>query len=296
MGKRFVTWKKSLVSGVLLLVLSFVVSMGFSGCMSFEMKEADIQEHFSSRAQAAPIYFEHEDDEGSVFLAKSGEGPAVVFVHGSPGSWDNYVHILAEQRLNTEFTLVSVDRPGFGRTQPKGAEESIEVQARRIHDAVLAAGVSLPAIWVGHSLGGPVVARLAVDHPEAVSGLVLIAPSVDPELEKRKWFNWIGKFPLVRWGLSREWRNSNDEIFPLKGELSLLQERLGEIRARTIVLQGDRDKLVPPGNADYVKREFPRDVVELRILEGVNHFIPWSNPKDIEAAIFDLQEYIELQR
>lgn len=283
--------------GAVALLLGVVgISIGLSGCMSFEMKEAEIQEHFSEKGQAGPLYFEHRDAEGSVFLAKSGEGPSVVFVHGSPGSWDNYVHMLSEQRLNSKFSLISVDRPGFGRTRPDGAEVSIQVQARRIHDALVASGLRLPAIWVGHSLGGPVVARLAVDHPEAVAGLVLVAPSIDPELEERRWYNWVGKFPLVRWGLSRDWRNSNDEIFPLKGELLDLQPRLSEIQVRTIVLQGDRDELVPPGNADFVKREFLSGVVELRILEGVNHFIPWSDPKEIERAILDLQGYMEVEQ
>ncbi len=273
----------------ILLLLSFGVPLVFSGCMSFSMKEEEVQAHFSNRGQAAPVYFEHADEAGSVFLARSGAGPTVVFVHGSPGSWDNFVGMLSDEELNARFSVLSVDRPGFGHTSPKGAEPSLEVQARRIHDAVAASGVDLPAIWVGHSLGGPVVARLAVDYPESVAGLLLVAPSLDPELEKRKWFNWIGKFPLVRWGLSREWRNSNDEIFPLKGELERLQPRLGEIVAPTIVLQGDEDVLVPPENADFVQRELPPGVVELRILEGVNHFIPWSNSEEIVKAVLDLQ-------
>ncbi len=263
--------------------------------MSFSMKEEEVQAHFSSRGQAAPVYFEHADEAGSVFLARSGAGPTVVFVHGSPGSWDSFANMLSNEELNSRFSVLSVDRPGFGHTSPKGAEPSLEVQARRIHDAVVASGVDLPAIWVGHSLGGPVVARLAVDYPDSVAGLVLVAPSLDPELEERKWFNWIGRFPPVRWGLSREWRNSNDEIFPLKGELEQLQPRLAEIVAPTVVLQGDKDVLVPAENADYVQREFPPGVVELRILEGVNHFIPWTDPELIVKAVLDLQAKRELR-
>ncbi|MDQ8180511.1 alpha/beta hydrolase [Pelagicoccus sp. SDUM812005] len=258
--------------------------------MSLQMAEEEIQAHFSSRGQPAPVYFEHQDAEGSVFLARTGAGPTVVFMHGSPGSWDAFVHLLSDAELNARFTLVSVDRPGFGRTRPKGAEVSIEVQARRIRDAVKASGVALPAIWVGHSLGGPVVARLAADFPDSVSGMVLVAPSMDPNLEKRQWYNWVGKFPLVRWGLSREWRNSNDEIFPLKGELELLQPKLAGLQVPCVVLQGDRDDLVPKENADYVKRELPPGVVELRILEGANHFLPWTRPEEIKRAVQDLAE------
>ncbi len=290
MAKRFLTWRKTATGTLGLLLLSFVVSASFSGCMSLQMKESEVVAHFEERSQELPVYFEHQDQQGSVFLARTGKGPTVVFVHGSPGSWDNFIHMLSDERMNSQFTLVSVDRPGFGKTRPNGAETSIETQARRIRDAVKASGASLPAIWVGHSLGGPVVARVAVDFPEDVSGMVLVAPSMDPELEKRKWFNWVGKFPLVRWGLSREWRSSNDEIWPLKGQLERLRPKLGEVRAPTIVIQGDRDQLVPMANAAYVEREMPDGVVELRILEGVNHFIPWSDPEEIERAIGDLGE------
>ncbi|MDQ8185501.1 alpha/beta hydrolase [Pelagicoccus sp. SDUM812002] len=292
MATRIKSWSKAALGMLCLLFLSFWVAVSFSGCMSLQMKESEVEAHFEERSQELPVYSELKDEEGSIFLVRAGQGPTVVFVHGSPGSWDNFVHMLSDKQLNSQFTVLSVDRPGFGKTRPKGAETSIKTQARRIRDALAASGAGLPAIWVGHSLGGPVVARLAVDFPADVSGMVLVAPSMDPELEKRKWFNWAGKFPLVRWGLSREWRNSNDEIWPLKGELIELEKELGVMQAPTIVLQGDLDQLVPVGNADYVERQFPEGVVELRILEGVNHFIPWSHPDEIKRAIFDLMEEI----
>ncbi|MBK1878133.1 alpha/beta fold hydrolase [Pelagicoccus mobilis] len=288
MSHRIITWKRAAVSGGLFLLILLGVSVGFSGCMSFQKTDAEIESHFSERGQSIPDFYEHEDDVGSVFLAQKGEGAGVVFVHGSPGSWGDYVHMLSDVGLTSDFTVTAVDRPGFGRTRPKKAEPSLEAQARRIHDAVIASGTPVPALWVGHSLGGPVAARIAADYPESVSGLVLVAPSMDPELEKRKWFNWLGKVPPIRWGLSYEWRNSNDEIFPHKSELVKLGAKLGDLRTPTIVIQGDKDKLVPPGNADYVKRVFPEGVVELRILEGVNHFIPWSHPHEIKRAIRDL--------
>lgn len=288
MAKRILSVRRVLWSSGLLVVGLFVALVVFSGCMSFEMKDAEVRELFTSRGQSVPVFFEHKDAEGSVFVAKTGTGPSVVFVHGSPGTWDNYAHVLSDESLNSRYTLVAVDRPGFGRSLPKGAEPSLEVQARRIREAVVAAGVPMPAVWVGHSLGGPVVARLAADSPEVVAGLVLVAPSMDPKLEIRRWYNWAAKFPLVKWGLSREWRNSNEEIFPLRAELELLEKKLGTIRVPTIVLQGDSDELVPKENAEYVKREMPEGVAEVRMLEGVNHFIPWTNTDEMKQAVDDV--------
>ncbi|MDQ8202052.1 alpha/beta hydrolase [Pelagicoccus sp. SDUM812003] len=278
-----------LVAVAIVLVVGLVA--GFSGFMSFRKTEKEIRAHFEARGQALPEFLEIEDGTGRIFVAYKGDlqSPTVVFVHGSPGSWDNFIHMLSDESLNSRYTVAAVDRPGFGRSRPSRAEPSLEIQARRIHDAVTGAGLGLPAIWVGHSLGGPVVARLAVDFPNAARGLVLVAPSMDPELEELKWYNYLAKFPLFRWGLSRAWRNSNDEIFPHRSELELLEKELSEIRCPTIVLQGDRDELVPPGNADYVKRKFLNAPVDLRMLSGANHFIPWTRPEQIKQAVADLQ-------
>ena len=285
--KRWLGRRKLLVATLAACGVLFGVSASFSGCMSFQMKEAEVREFFDSRGQEAPTFFRHRDALGEIFGAWSGTGerPTVVFVHGSPGSWDNFAHMLANEALTRRYTLVAVDRPGFGRSLPRGPEPSIQTQAKRTHDAVVASGAPLPAVWLGHSLGGPVVARIAIDFPESVSGLILIAPSIDPELEQRRWYNWLAKFPLIKWGLSREWRNSNEEIFPLKRELTALAEELGRIQSPTIVLHGDQDSLVPPANAEFVQRRFVSAPVELRLLEGVDHFIPWSDPEEMIRAM-----------
>lgn len=257
--------------------------------MSFRKAEANAGKQGEGRQGAAPVCFEHADGCGSVFLARAGEGPTVVLVHGSPGSWDSFAHLLSDETLASQFTLVAVDRPGFGKTRPKAAEPSIAQQARRIGDAVVASGVPLPAIWVGHSLGGAVVARLAVDAPDLVGRLLLVAPSVDPALEKRRWFNWAGRFPLARWSLPRAWRNSNDEIWTLKGELERLRPRLGALRIPTVVLHGNEDRLVPKGNADYVKQAWPEGFVDVRIVAGAGHLLPWRRPGEIRRALRDLR-------
>lgn len=251
------------------------------------MKPNEIAQRFEQAGLPPPRAFDHETAEGSVRIQISGDiaAPAVVFAHGSPGSWDAFVDFMRDPKLAARFCLISVDRPGFGATLPDRAEPSIETQARRIHEAVAASGARLPAIWVGHSLGGPVVARIATDFPESVGGLALVAPSIDPELEKRRWYNYIAAFPPVNWALSRYWAHSNDEIYPLRRELLALEKRLPFLRAPTIVIHGAQDDLVDPKNADFVKARFVNAAVELRLLPDANHFIPWNRRDEIVAAI-----------
>jgi len=271
--------------GVVLLVGS-----GFSGCMSFSITDKEAAERFRVRNLDPPLLESKETDPGTIHMASVGEGGnTIVFVHGSPGSWSAFIGFLMDEDLRSLGRLISVDRPGFGQSKPLKAVPSIEEQSRRISSALKQSGVSSDAILVGHSLAGPVIARMALDYPELVKGLVLVAPSMDPDLEKRKWYNYVGKFPLVKWSISKDWANSNDEIFPHKGELIDLADRLPWIQVPTIVIQGMEDKLVPPGNADYVEdRMTGVDQLKVWRIEGLNHFVPWRRPDLIVKAIEEL--------
>lgn len=279
------------LGGILLLGAAFVfLGSGFSGCMSFSITDEEAAERFRDRNLDPPIFETKVTNPGSIHFASVGEGEdTIVFVHGSPGSWSAFIRFLMDEDLRELGRLISVDRPGFGLSKPLKAVPSIEEQSRRMHDALYQSGVSSNVILVGHSLAGPVIARMALDYPGFVKGLVLVAPSMDPELEKRKWYNYVAKFPLVKWSLSKDWANSNDEIFPHKGELIELAELLPRVDAPTIVIQGMEDALVPPGNADYVEELMSgADRLEIWRIEGLNHFVPWRRPDLINKAIEEL--------
>ncbi len=279
------------LSGIVFLGLTVVfLGSGFSGCMSFSITEEEAVERFRASDLDPPIFVTKETSPGSIHFASVGEGEStIVFVHGSPGSWSAFIRFLMDEDLRESGRLISVDRPGFGLSKPLEAVPSIEEQSRRIYDALAQAGVSNKVILVGHSLAGPVIARMALDYPEFVKGLILVAPSMDPELEKRKWYNYVAKFPLVKWSISKDWANSNDEIFPHKGELIELAELLPSVDTPTIVIQGMEDKLVPPGNADYVERMMSgADRLDVWRIEGLNHFVPWRRPDLINKAIREL--------
>lgn len=113
--------------------------------------------------------------------------------------------------------------------------------------------VTLP-ILVGYSLGGPVVSRMAMDYPQLVGGLVLVAPSIDPQLEKWEWYRHVGDFFLFRPIIPKELDVSNQEILPLEKQLTLMLPLWSTIRVPVTVIQGDKDKLVPPGNADFARK------------------------------------------
>src|SRR3546814_1056461 len=112
--------------------------------------------------------------------------PRILFIHGSPGEWQAFDSYLNRPELQVYGPLLAPDRPGYGGSEPHVVVASLEEQARRL--APLLLGNGAPAIVVGHSLGGPIAAKLAMDYPDRVRGLLLLAPSVAPALEAPRWY------------------------------------------------------------------------------------------------------------
>jgi pimeloyl-ACP methyl ester carboxylesterase len=103
-----------------------------------------------------------------------GEGPPIVLIHGLYGQLQHFTYALTA--LLTGHRLIVFDRPGCGYSLPRPAGTAgVRAQAAILAKAIGMLKLERPLI-VGHSLGGAVALALAVDHPEAVGGLALIAP------------------------------------------------------------------------------------------------------------------------
>ena len=108
-----------------------------------------------------------------------GSGPAIVMIHGLAGQLRHFTYALTG-RLSGDHRVVAVDRPGAGRSRAAArAGQSIRVQARYVAALIRRLGLEQPLV-VGHSLGGAVALALALDHPDVVGGLALVAPLTQP--------------------------------------------------------------------------------------------------------------------
>ncbi|MGA9702953.1 alpha/beta fold hydrolase [Pseudomonas sp.] len=120
-----------------------------------------------------------------------GKGPPLVMIHGLMGSSRNLTYALSGQ-LCEHFRVISLDRPGSGySTRHTGTAADLPAQARQIAGFIKALGLDKPLV-LGHSLGGAIALALALDHPESVSGLVLVAPLTHPQ----------PSLPVVFWSLA----------------------------------------------------------------------------------------------
>lgn len=120
-----------------------------------------------------------------------GHGRPVVLIHGNGGMIEDFAASGLLDAAGRRYRVVAFDRPGFGHSsRPRNRVWTMRAQAallRAVLDRIGASGAAGERpILVGHSLGALVALALALDHPDAVAGLVLVAgyyfPSLRPEI------------------------------------------------------------------------------------------------------------------
>jgi pimeloyl-ACP methyl ester carboxylesterase len=270
----------------------FTLFILMHSCMTFRMSPREVDEFFKSKNVAGSRH-QYNVHNYTIHYAQSGDEnkPLVLFVHGSPGSLSAFIDFLADSVLLENALLITTDRPGFGHSHFGIAETSLEKQAAALKPILENHKNNRPIILVGHSLGGPVIAQLAMDYPDLADGLVFVAASLDPALEPDElWFRAPLATPFLSWVLPRSFRASNEEIYQLEPQLENMLPRWKEIKCPVIFIQGKKDQFVPAENADFAKKMMVNTSVEIVMKDDMNHFVPWSDPQLIRQAILRLIE------
>jgi pimeloyl-ACP methyl ester carboxylesterase len=211
------------------------------------------------------------------------KGRLVIFIHGTPGDADGWADYL--MHVPPGFHYIAVDRPGFGQSGPDDAVVSLPEQARAIAAVIRAEGGGA-AIIVGHSLGGPIAAQLAVDDPSLVSALVILAGSLDPAQENVPFIQHVGDTWPISALLPRAMRNANREIIALEPELERLAPRLKSITQPVVLVHGTADDLVPYANVAFMRTHMTgARVFDVTTMPNQNHFLPWNAKQQVLAAI-----------
>lgn len=266
-----------------------------SGCTLFMPAEIrEIESRLESKASA--FQDEHPEDfhvytvgpraMQYVEVGKDPNKPLVLFVHGSPGDWKAWVEYLTDSDLTARANLIAVDRPGFGGSGSGKVERSLSQQSRDIAPLLDQAAPGERVILVGHSFGAPVVCRLAMDHPEKINDVILLAGSIDPDQEKTEWYQYLADCPVIRSLLPSELVMANEEIMPLKKCLTEMLPLWPKMTQRVTLIQGENDKLVPPENADFAEHMMT-NATPLKIIRipGMNHFLPWKKFDLVKATV-----------
>src|SRR3982074_2318523 len=123
-------------------------------------------------------------------------GPPIVMIHGASSNLEVMRQPLGDM-LARNHRVILIDRPGHGWSTRARAEDSTpEVQARMTHQALQDPGVC-PVFLVVHSWSGALGARMALDYPQRLAGLVMLAPVAYPWPGGVGWYNKAVTAPVI---------------------------------------------------------------------------------------------------
>jgi pimeloyl-ACP methyl ester carboxylesterase len=125
-------------------------------------------------------------------------GVPIVLVHGAGCNLEDMVLALGE-RLAGRHRVILIDRAGLGWSERQGRRGSSPAyQAAVLRDVLDRLGVAR-AVIVGHSWGGALAAAFALDYPQRVAGLVLLAPPLYPFPRSMTWLYALFATPIFGW-------------------------------------------------------------------------------------------------
>lgn len=108
---------------------------------------------------------------GRVAYGEKGSGPALLLLHAALHDRHDFDPIV--DTLARHYRTIAVDWPGHGESEPAALEPSAPLFADVLEDVVDGLGVTRAAL-IGNSVGGFAAARLALNRPDCVAGLVLV--------------------------------------------------------------------------------------------------------------------------
>jgi len=107
-------------------------------------------------------------------LKPSGEAlPAVVLIHGASANFLD-MKIAMGDRLSKRRRVILIDRPGHGYSERPADGYKLDIQTELVHGLLEEIGAGKPII-IGQSYGGAFTLRYALNYPDDISGLMILA-------------------------------------------------------------------------------------------------------------------------
>jgi 4,5:9,10-diseco-3-hydroxy-5,9,17-trioxoandrosta-1(10),2-diene-4-oate hydrolase len=266
-------------------------------------------EVFGQFVQAGTVRIHHGD---------LGSGEPVIMLHGTgPGSnaWNNFrlnVGPLAEH-----YRVLPMDLPRFGRSERVALPgPRLDVLSAVVRDFLDALGIE-SAHLVGNSMGAQVALKLAIDSPERVRKLALVAPAAigrslftpmptevvrmiagyyrdgGPSLEKmRQLARSLVYDPTIvsDEAIEERYRESTEpEVVAVNSgphwAHQSLEHELHNVDAETLLLWGQEDRASPLDHGLVMLRTIPR--ARLFVLSRCGHSAQLERPDDFNHVVLD---------
>ena len=178
---------------IILLYIVVLFAISLAGLISFSSITAyRVEKALPPRVQFVTIGGDR------IHYVEQGRGPAILIVHGLSGQLLNFSY-LSMQDLARSHRVILIDRPGAGySTRGPNSSAGIFAQATTVAHFIDALKLDKPLL-VGHSLGGAVALAVALNHPQSIAQLALIAPLTHVETDPPEVFRGMAIVsPLMR--------------------------------------------------------------------------------------------------
>jgi pimeloyl-ACP methyl ester carboxylesterase len=234
--------------------------------------------------------FTHIDDI-ELYCEVRGDGSPLVLLHGFTGSGRDWRHVFDLEQLALDHRVITVDLRGHGRsTNPSGSlthRESARDLIRLLDELGLDRINAL-----GLSFGANTLLHLATMQRERVAAMVLVAPAsyyANPARELMRKSSVINP-SAEDWRAMRETHHRGDDqiralwrqpaLFAANhDDMNFTPALLSTITARTLIVNGDRDPLLPVEQFVEMYRAIEKS--ELWLVPGGGHgpiFGEWREP------------------
>ncbi len=236
-----------------------------------------------------------------------GAGAPIVLVHGFGGDLNNW--LFNQPDLAQSHCVTALDLPGHGRSGKDVGTGDLSVLSDALGAFLDALGIGR-AHLCGHSLGGAVVLDLALRRPETAASLTLISSAgLGPEINgsyiddfiaagRRKEMKAVLALlfaapgavsrdmveEVLRYkrldGVDEALRGIAEAVFPSGRRGTVLAERLSELAQPVQVIQGRKDRIVPPAQAEGLPAN-----VAVTMIENAGHMPQMEAAAEVNRLI-----------
>ena len=217
--------------------------------------------------------------------------PLLVFIHGSPSSSAFWIELMRDSSLAARANLLAIDRPGYGGSGLGKAMISVQEQAENVVEVIKSRRQSdeQPVDIHGSSYGGTVSARIAMDYPKMVDGLLLQSASMAPEEEYIYWVSRPSTHWSIRWALPSSIRTANREKLNHQAQLEDMVDEWENIDASTVIVHGTDDWLIYPRNAYFAcTKLINAEEVVHHMVDGGEHDLIYRTPDLLKQYLHKL--------
>ena len=246
-----------------------------AGLIWFTTKmDGNIESAFTPAGKLTPV------SGGIIHWQKQGSGPSLLLIHGLLGNSNNFNELA--KTLADRYTVYSIDRPGSGfSSRYKGTSASFAQQSKMILEWMDKEGIECVSV-AGHSMGGGVALRMAIDAPSKITSVSLLCPLTTPlkggagplsvlyipnEFVRSSVAKTIASPLRARLGRKQVAQIFHPESVPASFSVE------GEIRCPVGVLYGEKDTILKPNEHINAVTD-AIDAAEYQILPNAGHMIP----------------------